>query len=102
MNIKSIADSLFLDNAYFSRLFKNKVGISPKKFIFQTRMEKAKELLRNTNHHIKEVSITVCFNDPLYFSKIFYKTEGITPSKYRETHNKHKLMSDNIPNRENV
>ena len=102
LNVKSIADSLFLDNAYFSRLFKNKVGISPKKFILQTRIEKAKELLRNTDHNIKEISITIGFNDPLYFSKMFYQTEGITPSKYRKTHNKHILMSGTITSRENV
>jgi len=88
LNIKAIADGLFLDNAYFSRLFKSKVGMPPKKFILQTRMEKAKELLENTNHCIKEISITVGFNDPLYFTRMFYKTEGITPSKYRKTHNK--------------
>lgn len=89
LSIKAIADSLFLDNAYFSRLFKSKVGVSPKKYILQIRMEKARELLRSTNHHIKEISITVGFNDPLYFSKIFYKAEGITPSEYREIHSKH-------------
>ena len=95
LNIKSIADSLFLDNAYFSRLFKNKVGTSPKKFILQTRMEKAKDLLKNTDHHIKDISITIGFNDPLYFSKMFYKTEGMTPSDYREMHNKNNSISDN-------
>lgn len=88
LNIKAIADSLFLDSAYFSRLFKIKVGISPKKYILQTRIKKAKELLRDTSYHIKEISVTIGFKDPLYFSKIFYKTEGITPSKYRAMHNK--------------
>ncbi len=88
LDIKTIADSLFLDSAYFSRLFKSKVGMSPKKFILQTRIEKAKELLQNTNHHIKEISITVGFSDPLYFSRMFYKAEGITPSECRERYNK--------------
>lgn len=88
LNIKAVADSLFLDSAYFSRLFKSKMGISPKKYILQTRMEKAKEMLRNTNRHIKEISVTTGFNDPLYFSKMFCKIEGITPSEYRKRHNK--------------
>ena len=86
LNIKAMADDLFLDSAYFSRLFKSKVGISPKKFILQTHIEKSKELLRNTDRHIKEIAITIGYHDPLYFSKIFYKTEGMTPSKYREMH----------------
>ena len=88
LNIKAIANSLFLDSAYFSRLFKSKVGLSPKQYILQTRIERAKELIITTNYHIKDISYTVGFNDSLYFSRIFYKTEGITPSGYREMHNK--------------
>ena len=86
LNIKDIAKSLFLDNAYFSRLFKEKMGLSPKKYILNLRIEKAKELLTDTNHHIKEISITTGFADPLYFSRIFCKLEGMTPSEYREKH----------------
>lgn len=83
LNIKSISDSLFLDCSYFSRLFKKKVGISPKKYILQIRLEKAKELLCKTNYPIKDIAVTVGFNDPLYFSKIFFRLEGISPSDYR-------------------
>lgn len=88
LNIKAIADSLFLDSAYFSRLFKTKVGASPKQYILNLRMEKAKELLISSEHPIKEISITVGFNDAMYFSKLFYKTQGTTPSNYRELYGK--------------
>lgn len=88
LNIKAIAESLFLDSSYFSRLFKRKVGTSPKKFVLQMRIKKSKELLENTDYHIKDIAITIGFKDALYFSKIFHKLEGITPSEYREIHNK--------------
>lgn len=88
LNINDIAKSLFLDHAYFSRLFKEKVGMSPKKYIFKLRMEKAKELLESTDYRIKEISITAGFGDPLYFSRIFYKSEGITPTEYRKKYKK--------------
>ena len=88
LSIKAISDSVFLDSAYFSRLFKNKLGVSPKKYILEVRMEKAKELLQNTQHTIKEISITTGFNDPMYFSRIFCKSEGMSPSEYREKHTK--------------
>lgn len=85
LSIKDIADSVFLDSAYFSRLFKKEIGISPKKFILKTRIEKSKFLLKNTDLTIKEISITVGFSDSLYFSKLFYKTVGMTPSEFRKT-----------------
>ena len=86
LNIKAIADSLFLDSAYFSRLFKSKVGVSPKRYILNLRIEKAKELLISTDCNIKEISITVGFNDPMYFAKIFYKEAKMTPTGYRKAH----------------
>lgn len=83
MNIKALSDSLFLDSAYFSRLFKKRTGMSPKQYLLKIRMERAKELLLTTDHSIKEIAATVGYNDPLYFSKLFYKAEGMAPSKYR-------------------
>lgn len=87
LSVKKISDSLFLDSAYFSRLFKRKTGISPKKYIIQMRMNKAKELLKETDYSIKEISVTVGFGDPLYFSKLFLRIEQITPSEYRKMYN---------------
>lgn len=83
LNIKALSDSLFLDSAYFSRLFKKRTGMSPKQYLLKIRMERAKELLLTTDHSIKEIAATVGYNDPLYFSKLFYKAEGMAPSKYR-------------------
>ena len=84
INIKKIADSFHLDSAYFSRLFKSRVGKSPKKVIMEERIEKAKEMLISSDHPIKEISNTVGFNDQLYFSKLFYKYEGLSPTEFRK------------------
>lgn len=84
LNIKNLADSLFLDSAYFSRLFKNRVGMSPKQYIQHIRLQKAKDLLENTDYSVKEIAITVGFADPLYFSKQFSKTENMTPTEFRK------------------
>jgi len=88
LNIKDMAESLFLDSAYFSRLFKSRTGMSPKKYILNLRLDRAKELLKKTDYNINEISITVGFGDPLYFSRIFCKSEGMTPTEYRKANKK--------------
>ena len=93
INIKNIADSFHLDPAYFSRLFKSRVGKSPKKVILEERIEKAKEMLLQSDYRINEISNTVGFNDPLYFSKLFYKSVGLSPTEYRENHRKNRLTN---------
>lgn len=83
LNITDLAARLFLDSAYFSRLFRRRVGMSPKQYVTHLRMESACSLLSTTSHSIKEIALTVGFRDPLYFSKLFLKTYAITPSAFR-------------------
>lgn len=83
LNVKALADSLFLDSAYFSRLFKKRVGLSPKQYILQMRLDKAKDLLASTNYSVKEIAATVGYSDPLYFSRLFCASESMTPSRWR-------------------
>ena len=82
LEIGVLAQKVFLSPAYFSRLFKEKTGFSPKEYVVQTRLDKAKELLRLTKYSIKNISLTVGFKDPLYFSRLFAKYEKCTPSQY--------------------
>ncbi|MBQ8351340.1 MAG: AraC family transcriptional regulator [Clostridia bacterium] len=83
-NINRLAGDLFLDAAYFSRLFRRRIGCSPKQYILRLRMEKAKELLRTTNFSIQEIAAAVGFSDPLYFSRVFRAYEGKAPALYRK------------------
>ena len=84
LQIGALAQKVFLSPAYFSRLFKEKTGFTPKQYVLQTRLDKAKELLRLTKHSVKNISLTVGFKDPLYFSRLFVKHEKCTPSQYRK------------------
>ena len=46
-------------------------------------MTKAGKLLKDSNSYIKEVAISVGFEDQLYFSRLFKRYYGMTPSEYR-------------------
>lgn len=84
ITVQGLAESLYLNEAYFSRLFKEKTGMSPKQYLLNVRLNRAKELLLATDYPISEISAATGFSDPLYFSKLFFKREGISPSNYRK------------------
>ena len=87
ISVAQIANRLSVDPAYFSRIFTEKVGISPKKYILLKRMERAKELLIATDAGIFEISNSVGYEDQFYFCRIFKKTMGSSPTEYRKKQN---------------
>lgn len=55
-------------------------------YISDYRINKAKELLRDTNIKISGVAEKVGFSDAAYFYRVFKKSVGVTPAQYRVTH----------------
>lgn len=47
-------------------------------------MEHAKQLLRESDHSMKEICAEVGYSDPNYFSRTFKKNVGVTPTEYKE------------------
>ena len=76
-----------LSSSYLCRIFKEETGLSMNAYITNLRMSKAGELLNDTNSYIKEVAISVGFEDQLYFSRLFKRYYGVTPSEYRKPGN---------------
>lgn len=69
---------------YFSKLFKEETGEGFIEYLTNIRIDKAKELLNNTNYTMKEICQMVGYTDPNYFSRTFKKNVGVTPTEYKE------------------
>jgi transcriptional regulator GlxA family with amidase domain len=63
--------------------FRQKTKLSLHQFILCVRIEKAKDLLANTNSPLKSIAIITGFNDDSHFCKVFRKLTTITPIEYR-------------------
>ncbi|MBQ7045918.1 MAG: AraC family transcriptional regulator [Clostridia bacterium] len=84
ISIEQIAKHSSFHPAYFSRIFTETVGVSPKQYILQKRINRAKELLSVTDAGILEISNSVGYEDQFYFSRIFKKHTGLSPAQYRK------------------
>ena len=83
ITLDSLSETVYISKHYLSHLFKEQTGISPIKYLTSKRMEKACELLSETELPVSEVSKAVGYENPLYFSQVFKRIYGISPVKYR-------------------
>jgi AraC family transcriptional regulator of arabinose operon len=70
---------------YYSKLFKERTNQSPMAYFIQLKVQKACELLDQTDLSIQEVAVKLGYDDPYYFSRIFKKVQGASPSIYRQS-----------------
>lgn len=82
ISVEDIASYVGISSKYLWKIFKRNTGLSPLKFLINTRIEKACALLKNSSLRISEVSRSVSYDDPLQFSKLFRKAMGISPRDY--------------------
>lgn len=85
ISLGDIAKFVFLSPSYFTRAFKDEVGISPINYLLKVRIERAKELLAETDAKISNIALNVGFSNQQRFNEIFKKYTKQTPLQYRKT-----------------
>ncbi len=84
-NIKlaDLAQLLDMSSFHFSRLFKQSIGMTPHQYLSQQRVERAKELLKQTDRLIIDIALECGFSSHSHLSKQFRQFTGMTPKAYR-------------------
>ena len=75
---------MFIQFQLFSKLFKEATGENFIEYLTNIRIEKAKDLLLNSDIAMKELCSMCGYQDPNYFSRTFKKNVGLTPTEYKE------------------
>lgn len=83
-----LAAYVYLNPAYLSRLFKKETGLSISDVIIQERLQKAKQLLEETELKITDIAEQVGYTSLGSFSNLFKRIVGATPQQYRARNKK--------------
>ena len=89
---EDIAKSVYLNPDYLSRIFKKKEGTSIIDYLIRCRMDKARQLLEESDLTVSEVASSVGYSNFSHFSKLFKKRVGVNPDAYRRLHKMDKKM----------
>ena len=83
ITLKTVSKVVNVSPNYFSKIFKDETGSNFIDYLTDLRIEKAKELLCDSNYYNKEICFQIGYSDPNYFSRIFKRIVGVTPTEYK-------------------
>lgn len=83
IKLVDLAALLGMSQFHFCHLFKQSIAITPYQYLLRQRIERAKQLLKQTDQPIMEIALQCGFNSHSHLSKQFRQAMGITPTAYR-------------------
>ena len=83
LSVETMAKDLYVNRTYLSTKFKKETGYTLTEYIQMQRIDKAKELLLQTDRSILEIATYLGFSSQGYFQNVFKKQTGLTPKEFR-------------------
>lgn len=83
ISLNVVAADVNISPNHFSKIFSQEVGQTFVEYLTETRMAKAREMLRCSSMKTSEIGYEVGYKDPHYFSYLFKKLHGCAPKEYR-------------------
>lgn len=83
LSLTRLAEIVHLNPVYLSRLYMQTAGIGISDYVNVCRLDRSKELLKNTHYKIYEIAEKVGYDSALSFIRFFKKQMNMTPQEYR-------------------
>ena len=84
LGLNDLARLVGLSRFYFARAFKKTTQETPYQYLLRRRIDRAEQLLKESDMTVAEVATQVGFKDATRFIRTFRRLKGATPGKYRE------------------
>jgi AraC family transcriptional regulator len=83
---RDLADLVRLSVSHFARVFRATVGKSPRAFLIHRRIERAKEMMLETELPLVQIALACGLADQSHFTKRFTRIVGMSPAAWRRVH----------------
>ncbi len=83
VKISDVARNIGINRSYLTKIFKQRLGVSPQEYLMERKLNYACKLLEETDAQIQDIALRVGYNNLLTFSKIFKGRYGVSPKHYR-------------------
>lgn len=84
IRIEELAGRWNMSSRYVRRYFSQEVGMTCQEYITVLRINRAKELLWETEKTITQIAMETGYGTPQYFCRVFGSQAGVSPSRYRD------------------
>ncbi|BAY87564.1 AraC family transcriptional regulator [Calothrix parasitica NIES-267] len=87
LSLKELARLVQISPYHFTRQFKQSTALPPHQYIIRTRIERAKQLLKQGNLTIAQVAYIVGFSHQSHLNRHFKRLVGVTPKVFVKQNN---------------
>lgn len=84
VDLRHIAATIGYHPSYLSRLIARHLGRPLSKYLHERRMDRARSLLHNADLSVREIALSLGYDDPAHFSRAFSRAVGVSPRTYRQ------------------
>lgn len=85
LKVHEVAHNAGFSDAQFRRLFQQWTGEPPQRYLHQQRMERARNLLEQTELSVGEIAHIVGFSSVSHFTRVFKAAYSLTPTRHRQS-----------------
>jgi YesN/AraC family two-component response regulator len=84
ISLDDLSNRFFISKYYLSRSFREVTGVGIREYVNTLRVQKAQNLLSDTNMSVSEISERLGFESITYFERIFKRFQSISPVQFRK------------------